>query len=294
MSHLHASVAFAALAGVALLGAGRPQAPPDVVDAGPCPAPYREAAPADSAPFFAADLDAAARAYGVPPLRGAGLEAGAREIRLWLFRGLLMGSVLVRVVESDGGVCGEVVRWWEHVDSLPDHTRGGEEPVQVSGHEVMRDAGCRRVHHAEAARRAGDADVIDWCRLHPSVPVEWTRVLAILDSLSVMTLPDVRELGEPRALVHDDFLVEVEVRGDRGYRTYSHGGVVPPPSPAAAKGGGLIGLARSLHTLGSYEREEALEYMESRWRERLVPGSGEEPPEEDRPLPGVDGEGEPR
>lgn len=230
----------------------------------PCQASYDAAPPAEPRPDLAGDLDQVARAYGVPPLREVALDRGTREIRVWYFRGILMGSALLRVVEGPGSVCGELIRWWEHVDSLPVHTEEGAEAQQVSGHAAMRDPGCRRIRHGES---------IDWCRLKLAVPVRWPRVLFLLDSLSVMTLPDVRELGPPKLMIMDDLSVEVEVRGESGYRTYGYGGLVPPPSPEARKGRALIGLLRALYTLGRFERQKALEYLAPWWRERLAPDS---------------------
>jgi hypothetical protein len=60
----------------------------------------------------ASNYEAATEAFKLTNLSAVALPDGWRELRLWLFPGILTGKFHIRIVEHADSVCGEVRQFW--------------------------------------------------------------------------------------------------------------------------------------------------------------------------------------
>jgi hypothetical protein len=189
---IQASNVFLVAAAVTLIGAAR-------VTAQQCGAPYYLIAERPFAVLTPSHL-AATQAFGLPGFRSNALPDDWRELRLWLFPGILTPEFHVRIVEHADTICGELKQFWS--------TSHRPRPL-------IRVAKCREAGHAKS---------IEFCQLD-SGAVRWRSVLSFLDSLGVDTIPDVAAWNASGLTADDDMTIAVEiVHGDR-YRAYSFGHV---------------------------------------------------------------------
>jgi hypothetical protein len=175
---------------VTLIGTAR-------VAAQQCGAPYFLIQERPSA-VLAPSHVAATRAFDLPNLRSNALPDDWRELRLWLFPGILSAEFHVRIVEHAATICGELKQFWS--------TSGRRRPV-------LGVAKCQEVGHEES---------IEFCQLD-SAEVRWGSVLAFLDSLGIDTIPDVAVWNASGLTADDDMTIAVEIVHGDSYRAYSFG-----------------------------------------------------------------------
>jgi len=164
----------------------------------------------DLVPKFAEDIDAAAAAAGLRPLRAERVPRGRRELRVWVGFGLGIPMSLYRIRADGQTVAGELVLWWDH---------SGEWPPEDNPEGMH--AWVARAFACGAIGRRGDAEA---CRPRTLLPApDWRALLAELDSLGIATLRTRPTRGTPLLVPNDGFGVVIEVRDGARYRTaYFH------------------------------------------------------------------------
>jgi hypothetical protein len=167
---------------------------------------------------------------GWPDLAQTELPPGIRrEVRLLHGGGLAANHYAMRLLESDSGVMGQLLAYWPtagiHVVIEGRHECQTE--IDADDRElaaiVARDEQ-RRWRCAALVQVRG----FEACQARFEQQPPWHQVLRRLDSLGIMTIPDVSQLPEPTQFARDGVDFEIEVRDrttfrrvDPGFRYFS-------------------------------------------------------------------------
>lgn len=171
-------------------------------------------------------------AAGLPPLRTQTLPRGTRELRAWVGGGLGWPQELIRLVDRNGSISGEYIRYWglENPDSAPESETFA---ALMRYHEAGRCGPVTRGPRAEA------------CRALFATEPDWARMWRIADSIGVGTLPDASTLKGER-MVLDGWGIGVELRDGDSYRAWYYSNPDMQPWPEATK---AVAFARALQTI---------------------------------------------
>jgi hypothetical protein len=151
---------------------------------------------------------------GWPDLAQTELPPGIRrELRLLHGGGLTANHYAMRLVESDSGVTGQLLAYWPtagiHV------VVGGRHECQAEIDADDRELAA--IVAQDEQRRWGCTVLVqvrgfEACEARFEHQPTWRQVLRRLDSLGIMTIPDVSQLPEPTHVVVDGVGFEIEVR----------------------------------------------------------------------------------
>jgi hypothetical protein len=164
-------------------------------------------------------------AAGWPDLAQMELPRGARrELRLLHGGGLTLNHYALRLIESDSAVTGQFLAFWPTAGV---HVVVGGRPecqaeIDVEDRElaalVARDEqsqwGCAALVHVRG---------YEACEARFEQQPPWRYILRRLDSLGIMTIPDVTQLPEPTHFVLDGVGFEIEVRDRTTFRRVDPG-----------------------------------------------------------------------
>jgi hypothetical protein len=189
------------------------------------------------APDYVASLDPVVRAVGLKPLRHTYLSADTREVRLWIGGGLFWPQDLYRVVSENGRVTGEWYRYWD--SPAPDRTSVIRIPFGILVRAGL--AG-----QCGSIRTRGDTEV---CEVRFSHEPDWSAVLDRMSEAEVWTLPDQTALPDDRIMVADGWMLTVEIRQGRQYRTYNYSNPGSHQQPEAKQARRIADALRSLQLL---------------------------------------------
>jgi hypothetical protein len=160
--------------------------------------------------------DATLAVLGVPPLRTHAVPDGIREIRLSRGHGMIAGHEypLLRLVEAPDGVRGELIRF----------------AVRMADGRVASGPARWRAHTVELR-----------------APVDWTAVLARLDTLGIDSLTPLRY----RDFITDAGDLIVEVRRGADYRAYTVNAPGVRADTTAQRANAMAQLVDSLNRLAA-------------------------------------------
>ncbi|HEU0052035.1 MAG TPA: hypothetical protein VFQ39_02615 [Longimicrobium sp.] len=168
--------------------------------------------PSNWASWYFAEMDLAARAAGLPPLRETPMAPGEREVRVWFVGGLGYPRRFYRIRGEGAGANGSLMEFWkrDHDASRPDSTR----------YEAL-------IRHYQKGR-CGEIGVfrsIEACEVRTDTPPDWAAVLASAEAAGLRTLPDEDDLpedGNGFRITIDGWTLVVEVREGASYRAYHY------------------------------------------------------------------------
>jgi hypothetical protein len=165
-------------------------------------------------PRFAEYIDELAGALGFTPLRApGGLGRAEREIRIWVGFGIYAPETVVRVIESRGHVRGTRFLWWTG-NTAEEEAELDADSLLVSNRELY--GHLREYFRCRERQIHGSYEFCEAGRR-----TNWERVLARMDSVGVMSLPDESALNLGR-IGFDGTTMLVEVRDKHHYRTYHY------------------------------------------------------------------------
>jgi len=179
-------------------------------------------------------FDGATQAAGLKPLRTVKLLRGHREVRIWTQVELGIPKELYRFSDRGGAVDGELILYWSV--SPPDSLLG-EKPGETS-HDLM------------LYRLKGQCSLISVvqdtgiCRAHFTKRPDWRAILRSAESHGLWSIPDPSALPEDGIEMLDGWTIVVELRDDRGYRTYRYN--TPDAHPAWPSAGQVSRVASTV------------------------------------------------
>lgn len=191
-----------------------------------------------------------AAASDLTPLDSAATPDGVlRELRLYVpFRS---PSRMIRIWEDARGVHGAFGIYWRRAERL---ARAGADR-SASALFLAADSAVRELaDSAYQCNRFTHAGFVEVCWLQPHATDDWPKLLALLDSASVGTIPDLAppDTIAPRIIYRDGWGIVVEVRTGGGYRAYGY--AMPSASSARADVRAAAAVA---------------EAMDSAWKRRI-------------------------
>ncbi len=166
-------------------------------------------------PAFAVPVKA-----GWPDLAQAELPAGfRREVRLLHGGGLTLNHYALRLIESDSGVTGQLLAFWPtagiHV------VIGGRHECQAEIDEDDRELAAivaRDERSQWGCPTLLQVGAFEACEARFERQPPWGEILQRLDSLGIMTIPDVSQLPVPPHFVLDGAGFEIELRDRTTFR----------------------------------------------------------------------------
>lgn len=179
-------------------------------------------------------FDRVAEAAGIPPLRAQPLPPGEREVRVWIGGGLGYPQQLYRVVDRQGRVRGEEVRYWPLDD----------EPTFADGHTFDELVAANQRGACEAVRRTARMAA---CRARFTRPPDWAGVLRRAEASRLWSLPDESTLGN-QSIILDGTSVTVELRSGAEYRAWQYD---LRPIPRGPESAAALEIARAFRGVDS-------------------------------------------
>ena len=184
--------------------------------------------------------DEFAEAAGLRMLRSESLPRGVREIRVWLGGGFGWPQELFRLVDRNGSISGEYIRYWglANPDSAP---------------ETETFAALMRYHEAGRCGPVSRGPKAEACRALFHTDPDWAVMWRVADSIGAWSLPDASSLSGGR-MVLDGWGITVELRDGDTYRAWSYSNPDVQPWPEAAK---ASAFARALWKIPALMRRSA-------------------------------------
>lgn len=177
-----------------------------------------QAAPPDTAPAHAEFLDPIAEVLELPVLRRSGGAPGVRELWIWAEGGQAVTGQLLRLVEKDGKVTGQLAVYWS-LDPSEAGAYGGRLDEQMKARW-----GCAKTAQREVLRDGVIPLRVGACVARFRRAPDWAAVLAKVQQLGAWTLPDHEEDARSGAVSNSEAEagLVVEARQEGRYRTYHY------------------------------------------------------------------------
>lgn len=204
--------------------------------------PATEVHPQDSTPhelpsaskWILESRDSITVAAGLKPLASSPLEAGEKEIRIWIGEGLGIPENLYRIVQRKDRVTGELIFFWNL------GYRGGADPGEPDFNAVMLYS---LAGQCTTVGRSGNAHA---CHARLMTEPDWKSILARMERSQLWTLPDEKELPPDSFVTFDGWGMVVEIRDGDHYRAYHYSNPDAHQHPASVRAANIAGVARSL------------------------------------------------